>query len=45
MPQQPQNSQQRAELMDLAALLADLRNKWPDLYRHIMGMIKTVVRK
>jgi hypothetical protein len=44
-PSSQQSQNQKNELMDLAGLLADLKRKWPDIYRHIMGIIKNLQQK
>ena len=46
MDQQRMNPQnQKNELIEFAALLADLKRKWPDLYRHLIGVIKAATAK
>ena len=45
MGNQNLNRQNQNELIDLAALLADLKKRWPDLYRHLMGVIKAATSK
>jgi hypothetical protein len=40
-----QKRTQTSELIEYAALLADLKRKWPDLYRHLIGVIKAAIAK
>lgn len=39
-----QQQNQKSELMDLAALLVGLKKTWPEMYRALMGIIKTAQR-
>jgi hypothetical protein len=44
-PQTSPQPNQKNELLELAGLLADLKKRWPDIYRHLIGLIKTVNSK
>jgi hypothetical protein len=34
-----------AECREFAALLQSMKNRYPEMYRHIIGLIKTLLKK
>lgn len=38
-------NQDKTELQSLAGLLAELRVKAPEIYRHLLGLIKSIAKR